>query len=152
MDRLGEREFAPLEKFLREAYELSRNSVENGRFWLRREPQENAPYRLADKLQAFLASLPEDSKDKTYYRDKIKAYSNECGCSMGASFLLGSVGVLAAYLCLAMNWHDFHLTKVLLLGLTFIIGSSICGKLIGIAIARVRLFMLFRSIRESRDS
>lgn len=109
-------------------------------------------YRLADKAQAFLASLPEDSKDKTYYRDKIKAYSNECGCSMGATFLLGAVGVLAVYLCLATNWQDFHLTKGLLLALTSIIGSSICGKLIGIAVARVRLLMLYRSICKSFDS
>jgi hypothetical protein len=94
------------------------------------------------KIENLLNSFPNDREEIFLYMDKVKKYSSECGCSMGAKFLMVSIGIFLIYFFRSNDFGVANLLKEFLLGILFIFTSSIIGKLIGIGIARLRLVLL----------
>lgn len=81
------------------------------------------------------------------YAEKARAYRNECGCSMGAAFFSLSIVILvirSAVFHFAVNgrWVMAIVHAILLM-----LGAAILGKLVGIGVARIRLFLLYRDLR-----
>jgi len=94
------------------------------------------------KIENLLDSFPNDREKILLYVDRVKKYSNECGCSMGAKFLMASIGIFLIYFFHSNDCGIANLLKEFLFGMLFIFTSSIIGKLIGIGIARIRLARL----------
>ncbi|MGH2566151.1 MAG: hypothetical protein ACRDE5_16655 [Ginsengibacter sp.] len=89
-------------------------------------------------------SLPQEATAP--YLDKIKKYSDECGCSLGAKFSVSALLLFIFYLLKFADVRSLHITGDILYGLLFIFISGGAGKLIGIGISRIKLFFLYKSI------
>lgn len=96
------------------------------------------------KIENLLNSSTHDREEILLYVNRVKKYSSECGCSLGATFLMASIGVFIIYLFLSNGFGVANLLNQLLLGIFFIFTSSIVGKLIGIGMARIRLALLYK--------
>ena len=99
---------------------------------------------LLFKMDNLLGSLPHDSEEKRFYASRVKKYGMECGCSLGAKFLIASTGMFIVYFSLSNHFGIANLFKEILLGMFFIFTSSVAGKLIGIGMARIRLALLYK--------
>ncbi len=99
-----------------------------------------------DILEHLLRAHPEEHKRLQPYVHRAKIYYNECGCAMSGAFF-----VSAALLVPAIEvWrHGFFQggPARLLSCAAFVLGAAIAGKFVGIAIARVRLALLYRDLR-----
>ncbi len=104
-------------------------------------------YKARHTLERLLHSFPEERESLRPYVDRAKAYSNECGCSMGGAFMVGSLGLLILYGLLFNGFGRGNLLTDALWGTAFVFGAGIVGKLTGIGIARIRLAMLYRHLR-----
>jgi hypothetical protein len=96
-------------------------------------------------LEQLLRSHPEERESLRPYVDRAKAYSNECGCSMGGAFLVASLGVLV-YGVLSGQLSRTDLAGTILEGAAFVFAAGIVGKLVGIGIARIRLQRMYREL------
>jgi hypothetical protein len=92
-------------------------------------------------------ALPHERPTLQPYVEKATAFRNECGCTMGGIF------IVTMFVCLIMDRLYFHEISgagwitTLLRGIALVFGASILGKLIGIAIARLRLAWVHRELR-----
>jgi hypothetical protein len=98
----------------------------------------------AFKIEKLLGSFPNDTEEILSYLDKVKKYSGECGCSLGAKFLVVSLGIFVIYFFAFNDFELANILKTILFGILFIFTSSIVGKLVGIWIARIRLALLYK--------
>jgi hypothetical protein len=100
----------------------------------------------ADRTLEWLwRSLPEERESLHSYIDRAKAFRNDCGCAMGGVFAVCSLGALGLY---GFFFHrSGHLTTYVVVGAAIVLGASVVGKLSGIAIARMRLVLLYRELR-----
>jgi hypothetical protein len=98
--------------------------------------------KITFKIENMLNSFPNDREEILQYVDRAKKYSSECGCSLGAKFLIASIGIFIFYFFHSNDFGIANLLKEILLGILFIFTSSIVGKLTGIGIARMRLALL----------
>lgn len=91
--------------------------------------------------------LPEERPKLRPYLEKAKSLRSECGCTMGGIFLT------AAFVFLILDSLYFHEIRsagwltTLLRGTALVLGANILGKVIGIALARVRLGLVYRELR-----
>ncbi|MEO8150901.1 MAG: hypothetical protein ABI723_24925 [Bacteroidia bacterium] len=100
------------------------------------------------KTQSILETL--EVKDRSHYMDKIKKYRNECGCSMGGVFTIISALFYVWYMHSAL--HDFSLfmmAKIIFFGIISILTAGLFGKIIGIAVARIKLLLLLHSLKSN---
>lgn len=102
--------------------------------------------KLQHKIHNYLDTLPNDSKEKIQYVEKIKKYKTECGCSLGAKFLFGSGLLYIAYIIFLNDNKSLSFFKAAIVGLLFIFFLSIVGKLLGIGIAKIKLKILYKSM------
>ncbi len=92
-------------------------------------------------------TMPDERPKLQPYIEKAKLFRNECGCTMGGFFLV------ATFVCLILDGLYFHVISgvgwitTLLRGAALVFGASILGKVIGIAIARLRLGLVYRELR-----
>ncbi len=91
--------------------------------------------------ERILNAFPESREEILRCTTRFKKYSSDCGCSMGAMFLLASVAIYLAYLVVSQDWRT-HFPRQLLFGIVLIFISSALGKLIGIGLARLKLAVL----------
>jgi hypothetical protein len=91
-------------------------------------------------------SFPNDEPERLRYVDAVKKYRNECGCAMGARFLAAAIAIAAIDFFL---WPDFSIgvVKKILWAALLIFTSTIAGKFAGIGLARIRLALLYKSLR-----
>jgi hypothetical protein len=70
---------------------------------------------------------------------KLNSLLHECGCSLGAKFVIFALAVSILWQCFQSNWAIMHWPGFLVrtLAAAFVAGGI--GKLIGIAFARVRM-------------
>jgi len=100
---------------------------------------------LVDKTYLAISRLEIDQQTKAVYRKRAEKYFNDCGCSLGAFFLV------AALAFLVFHWLYFgepflsSFTSTLL-----VFPAAILGKLLGIGIGRIRLFVLFKKLSRRR--
>lgn len=101
--------------------------------------------KLNDVEKMLLHSLPEGSEEKVHLVTKIRKYRNECGCSMGARFLVAATFATILYWAVLSNGVRVNILWSVLASLLFIFLSAVIGKLTGLSIARFRLGMLLKS-------
>jgi hypothetical protein len=65
-----------------------------------------------------------------------KLSADSCGCAMGARFL--GVTLVASIVWFALHWHEFSLARAGARILIFAFAGAILGKLMGIAVYRLR--------------
>jgi hypothetical protein len=93
------------------------------------------------KISQLLNRSPDDSSGKAQLLQKAGRLDNECGCLLAGVFLVLSSVIFAFYIASARN---MNLPKICLLGICFIFFSAIAGKLLGIGIAKTRLFLMYK--------
>src|ERR1035437_8166060 len=96
------------------------------------------------KIDKILERIPNDNEQKICYVEKIKKYSNECGCSWGANFLMASIGGVIVYLIFYYDWKNTNPVKLILTAALAIFICSGIGKVLGIAIAKIKLQLLYK--------
>ena len=99
------------------------------------------------KIEQLLKELPNEKLNKGYFLEKTKNLSNECGCFLAGVFLVISMVMLISYVFLMNN---INLLKTCSMGFLFIFSSVVTGKLLGIGIAKVRLFLLYKLLLKQR--
>lgn len=99
------------------------------------------------KIEQLLNNSPNKEFDKSYYLEKAKKYSNECGCSLGGVGVVISMVIFVSYVLFA---SEISILKTFSIGLFFIFLSAIMGKLLGIGIAKARLLLLYKALLDQR--
>ena len=79
--------------------------------------------------------------------EKIKELSAECGCSMGAKFMLLSIGVVGIYFGFLGEIVFPRILAEILISFIIIFVSSAVGKILGIGLANIRLAQRYRSLK-----
>lgn len=98
-------------------------------------------------LRRALKAYPEHTSHILHEMERIKQLRAECGCSMGARFMLGSIAVVGVYF---VFFGEFVFPRILadvLIGFVIIFASSAAGKTLGIGLAKLRLAQLYRSLQ-----
>jgi len=90
------------------------------------------------------SDLGSDENEIRICREKIFKYRHECGCSTGGVFLVTAFILSVGYFVIMRRWS----IPAILAALGFIFVSAIIGKFTGIGIARIKLLLLIRSLRE----
>ncbi|MGH7497792.1 MAG: hypothetical protein ACREL3_02960 [Gemmatimonadales bacterium] len=98
-------------------------------------------------LEHLLHSFPEERENLRPYVDRAKAFSNECGCSMGGAFMVGALGLVVVYGVLFDGFAGHSRLTDLLGGAVLVCSAGIIGKLTGVGVARIRLALLYRDLR-----
>ena len=101
---------------------------------------------MKHRIEKILAGIPNDNEKKILYVERIKKYSNECGCSWGANFLMASIGGIIVYLVFYYDWQNANPVKLSLIALLAIFLCAGAGKMIGIALAKIKLRLLYKSL------
>lgn len=99
---------------------------------------------IKTQIGIMLQFYPED-KRKQIYVQRTEKLSRECGCSMGAKFTVLSIIVTLVHLFFFSNFQ-FNILFQILKYLLFIFVLSLLGKLFGLAIAKIRLYLIYRSL------
>lgn len=80
------------------------------------------------------------------YVYRAKTYRDACGCAMGGVFFLLALGSSITY---AVLHHQLSTENGLMKGIFLIAascGAALLGKIVGIGVARLRLFLLEREL------
>jgi VIT1/CCC1 family predicted Fe2+/Mn2+ transporter len=93
-------------------------------------------------VDALLARLPADEPDWAALQSRATAYSQDCGCTMGAAFLAGSLPLALAYVTLT----DGLSVRRGIAGVVFVLVAALSGKASGLVLASLKLALLRRSI------
>src|SRR4030095_7346696 len=94
-----------------------------------------------DKTYFAISNLDVEEDIKAGYRERAEKYFKECGCSMGALF------VIAALAFSIFHWLFFSTTFLpSLTSILLVFSAAIFGKLLGIGIGRIKLFVLFKKL------
>jgi hypothetical protein len=96
-------------------------------------------------LQASLGSLPVD--EVTAWNQGLERHRRDCGCRVGSIIMLSGTGLWIFYSFLSpaagRSWQ-----RSIGMGLFVLLVSGLVGKLIGLAVARVRFNLMVRSLRK----
>ena len=99
--------------------------------------------KLLNRTLSLISELQSEQESFKDYRSKALKYYHECGCSTGGFFLL------AAFLCSIGYWIFVSITfQVFVKSFILIFIISVIGKLLGISVARIRLLLLYSSLRK----
>jgi FtsH-binding integral membrane protein len=98
------------------------------------------------RIEQLLESFPREREEILVYVNRTKKYANECGCSLGATFLATATGVVIVYAFYFNRFGVSGIGRIILWGIPFVLAASIVGKLIGIGVARIRLVLLYRHV------
>jgi hypothetical protein len=99
------------------------------------------------ELERLLTCFPQDRNEIRSHIRKAKKLKRDCGCSMGAAFLVGSTFIFAVITAFVSSRLDrLSFAKYLLYGAIAVLTSTIVGKVTGIAIARIRLALLYKHL------
>jgi VIT1/CCC1 family predicted Fe2+/Mn2+ transporter len=100
----------------------------------------------ATTLEQLLRAHPEQQERLRPFVDRAKRYSNECGCSMGGAFLAAAlVGVLMYDIWNSLP-SGLHLVIAIVEQSAFLLMAGALGKLAGIGLARIRLWLMYRDL------
>ena len=99
---------------------------------------------LLARTDLLISRLRVDEETKVRHRERAEKYFSECGCTLGALFLIGSV-IFLIFDRFVFSSSYFSL----LTGFLFAVSAALIGKLLGIGIGRLRLFVLFRKLSRS---
>ena len=100
-----------------------------------------------DVLERLLRSRPEARNKLQPYVRRAKAYHNECGCAMSGAFLVAALVLVLIHSVYWRNFVEIGLLTQIVLYAAFVLAAGFAGKLAGIAIARLRLALLYCDLR-----
>jgi hypothetical protein len=103
--------------------------------------------REENVLQRLLRSRPEARTRLQPYVRRAKAYHNECGCSMSGAFLVTAVLLAFIHRVYSGNPGQTGFITEVAIYAAFVLSAGFVGKLAGISIARIRLVLLYRDLR-----
>lgn len=91
-----------------------------------------------------------DTRDQPFkdcFISKIKVYKNECGCKLGGIFAISAIILCILYFLLFFNPVSvFAGIKMILWSAMAIVAAGLVGKGLGIALARIKLMVLYRKV------
>lgn len=99
--------------------------------------------KIKGEINLLLNTIPDTQVDRGYYTEKVRKYSNACGCDTGAAFLFASL-IFYAF----REWDKESLLKFIVNGFVFIFLFAFLGKIVGLGIARIKLVMLYYSLKK----
>jgi hypothetical protein len=102
--------------------------------------------RTTARLEQLLRLHPEDQERLRPYVDRAKRYSNECGCSMGGAFLVAALVSVLAYDLRAGRLDGAGPVITILIQAMLVLVAGMLGKLVGVAVARIRLAVMYREL------
>ena len=96
------------------------------------------------ELEALVARLPQHRGEICSYIEKAKKLKRDCGCSMGALFLVGSTFIVAVLplVVSAVRERGSVAKYARLYSAIAVLILTVIGKLTGLAIARIRLALV----------
>ena len=89
-------------------------------------------------IDVLLAQMPADDAEAAALQWRARAYSQECGCAMGAVFLSASLVLALIYFAATGNLG----VRSGMAGVTFVFLASMFGKGAGLVLARSKLALL----------
>jgi hypothetical protein len=89
-------------------------------------------------VDALLAQMPAGEADRATLQGRARAYSQECGCAMGALFLTAALALALIHLATAA---DLGVGSVVASVVLIFIASAL-GKATGLALAALKLALL----------
>jgi hypothetical protein len=95
-------------------------------------------------LQTSLRSLPED--EMMAWKRRLERHRGDCGCRVGSLIMLSVTGAWIGYLFLSQAAGPYWQSSIWR-GLLILLVSGLVGKIIGLAIARVRFNLTVRNLR-----
>ena len=95
-------------------------------------------------LRLALTALP--AHEAAAVKRRLDALRTDCGCGLGAIVMLGATGLWVAHTVVAPVAGRSWLSTVAL-GLLVVFTSTLIGKLLGIALSRIRFHFAVRSLR-----
>jgi VIT1/CCC1 family predicted Fe2+/Mn2+ transporter len=98
--------------------------------------------KLASAIDALAARLPDSDPRKSEFRSRSAALGQECACAMGGLFLIGAAVLAIGYFATTKQLSTA--SALVAIGLVFV--ASLMGKLVGLAVVRIRLLTLRRAI------
>ena len=95
------------------------------------------------KIEQYLDQLSREDCDKQFYIEKIKKYRAECGCTLSGIFFIAAIAILGTHIFQAQDASQISNFKSIFYGFSFILISAFVGKVIGLALAGVKLQLLY---------
>jgi nitrate reductase gamma subunit len=89
-----------------------------------------------------LAHLRVDDPERAALQSRAAAYSRDCGCAMGAAFVVGALLLSLSYFTLVAA-PSF---RTVIVGVVFVLAAALSGKAVGLLLAALKLALLRRSI------
>jgi len=93
-------------------------------------------------IDALLARFSTDDPVRAAIQARANAYSRDCGCKMGALFLVGALLLVVVYF-LGVGAVSFRTSVA---GIVFIFVAAVSGKAAGLGLASLKLALLRRSV------
>jgi hypothetical protein len=95
-------------------------------------------------VQACLRSLPAD--EVTAWIRRLERHRNDCGCRVGLLIMLSATGAWLFYPFLSQAAGGYA-QRSISMGLLVLFVSGLVGKIVGLAIARVRFNLTVHDLR-----
>lgn len=99
-------------------------------------------------IQACLPSLPADEAAAVSRR--LHELRHDCGCRVGMIVMLG---VTASWICYAwlVPANERSWQRTVVIGLVVLVLSAVVGKVLGLALARIRFYVTVRRLRRRAE-
>ena len=111
----------------------------------RRNPRRR--YAASETLSHLWAAFPAERESLRAYVDRAKSYRNECGCATGGMFVVAAIALLIFYGFVYRGFSVEHWLLDSVSAVACLFAAAIVGKMFGIGLARVRLMLLGRELR-----
>jgi multidrug efflux pump subunit AcrB len=98
--------------------------------------------RTVTSVDALIARIPADDPAYAQARDRARSFAQDCGCSMGATFMAVAMAVAIVRWIIVPSFEPAGA----LYALGSVVTAAVVGKAVGLALARVRLSLLQRSL------
>ncbi|MBA4407611.1 hypothetical protein C0389_10080 [bacterium] len=93
--------------------------------------------------------IPFLSQEENFkYNEQINKYRNACGCETGSVFLTIASVVCIIGIVSNFSFFEFSFLHKVLFSVVFIFIFSIIGKLVGLFIAKIKLYRLLKNLKK----
>ncbi len=95
------------------------------------------------RLQGYLRSLP--IAEATHWMQRLERHRTDCGCRVGLVVMLAVTAIWMIYPVVATGGRFWQRSTIT--GVVVLFGSGLVGKVLGLALARLRFLLTVRSLR-----
>ena len=104
-------------------------------------------YAASETLSHLWATLPAERETLRVYVERAKAYRNDCGCAVGGICVVATLAMLILYGFVYRRFDVEHWLLETISATVCLFGAGLLGKMMGIGLARIRLILLGRDLR-----